>query len=100
MGHAAERDNRDPCPLVLPGEPVIHTEQARPAGLRIIRSGAGRHPVGIHVERDTVEGLVLLWWVIDSEHDDVEVAVARGVRYGHPAALVLPGEPAGHIQPV
>jgi hypothetical protein len=100
MRHATKGDNRDPRALVVPGEPVIHPEQARPPGLRVVRTGTGRHSVPINVIRDAVEGLVLLRRVVYPKHDDVRMSVARDVGDGHPAALVLPREPAGHITPV
>src|SRR5438105_5258115 len=56
--------------------------------------------VGVDVEGDAVEGLVLPWWVVDSEDDDVGVAVAGGVGDGDTATLVLPGEPSRHVDPV
>jgi hypothetical protein len=96
----AQGKDCDARALVLPGEPVVDAEQARPAGLRVAGQGTGRHPVRVDVERDAEEGLVLLRRVIDAEHHDVGVPIPGGVGDGHAAPLVLPREPAGHVAPV
>src|SRR5437867_1740510 len=90
----------NPSALVLPGEPVVHPEQAGPTRLWIILLRSCRLAVGVDVVGDAVEGLILLGWIVDPEDDDVEVPAARGVGDRHAATLVLPREPAGHVDPV
>src|ERR1019366_7578264 len=79
----------DGAALVLPGEPAGHAEPARPSGC----GGA----VDIDARRDPVEGLILTDRVIDRE--DREVIFGTTVHHRDAAALILPGEPVGHVDP-
>jgi hypothetical protein len=80
----------DAAALVLPGEPAGHAQPRAPA---VVGDVVALEPA------DPVEGLVLADRVVDGERDQVAPAVAVEVGDGHAATLVLPGEPAGHVEP-
>jgi hypothetical protein len=67
--------------LVLPRVPSGNAEPAAPAG---------HLAVAFQPATELIKALVLLGWVVNHEHDQVEGSVAVEIGNGNPGTLVLP----------